>query len=73
MASALQSERLAELGIEESQTLKPDQVGAYLIKPDEARGIAAVEQLRVDEEGVPEDEMALVAEELANQRADIII
>ncbi|WP_069807911.1 AAA family ATPase [Vulcanisaeta thermophila] len=73
MASRLKQEKLKELGITKNQVLKPYKVAAYLLKADETKGATTVEQLHVDEEGIPEDEFAKVDEELANQRASIML
>ncbi len=69
MASKLSREKLEKLQLREWETLRPDDVAAYLIRMDEERGTARLERLKVTEEGIPEDELASVAEELAYQRA----
>ena len=69
MASKLSREKLEDLNLREWETLRPDNVAAYLVKVDEERGVAKLERLKITEEGIPEDELASVAEELAYQRA----
>ncbi len=73
MASRLSSEELKRLGMSRERTLKPEMVAAYLVRPDPSRKASVVERLKVDGEGIPEEEeFARVAEELAQQRALIL-
>jgi len=61
-----------EVGIDPEETIDPSNVAAYLIKSDRERRSAAIEPLEVTEEGIPDEEFARVAQELAQERAEIL-
>jgi len=62
-------EKARELGYLESEILDPDKVAVYLVKPEGCK--AVVERLNVTSEGIPEDEFAEIAAEIADERARI--
>ena len=70
MASELR-EKMKKLGLSESEILDPDKVAVYLVRPE--GGKAVVERLSVTSEGIPEEEFAKVTEELADERAKILL
>ena len=59
-----------ELNLEETETINPGKVTAYLIKAQGTKAI--IERLEVGPEGIPEEEFAKIAEELAEERAKIL-
>jgi predicted ATPase len=63
--SALEDVR-RKLGYRESETIKPEMVAVYRVKND-----GTVEQLEVDDAGIPEDEFVKVAEEILRIRNEL--
>lgn len=63
-------EKMRELGYDESEALDPGKVAAYLVRAEGRK--AVLEHLEVGPEGIPEDEFAKVAEELARERARLL-
>lgn len=63
-------EKVRELGFLRSEALDPSQVAAYLVKAEGRK--AVLTGLGITDEGIPEDEFAQVAEELARERARIM-
>jgi len=63
-------ERAREVGLNESEILDPDKVAIYLLKREEEKAI--IEHLEVTLSGIPEEELAKVIEELAEERARIL-
>ncbi len=63
-------EKAEKLGYQRTEVLDPGKVVAYLVKAEE--GKAVLEHLEVSSTGIPEDEFAKIAEELAEERARIL-
>ena len=63
-------ERAVNLGVSESEALSPDKVAVYLTK--RGNGYAEVERVKVDEDGIDEKEFVRVAEELVDERGEIL-
>ena len=63
-------EKIRELGYDKSEILDPNMVSAYLVRAEGTK--AVLEPLEVEPEGIPEEEFAKVAEELANERAKLL-
>ena len=70
MASTL-GEKIKELGLSESEIIDSSKVAVYLIRIDRTKAVA--ERLTVTSEGIPEEEFAKVTEELADERAKILL
>mgnify|MGYP000380219050 CR=1 FL=1 len=64
------SQKAKELGFTETEALAPHVVAAYLARPEDRKAILT--PLQVTSEGIPEEEFAEVAEELASERARIL-
>jgi len=63
-------EKAKQLGYQKDETLNPNIIAAYLIKPHAKK--ATIQKLEITNEGIPEDEFTKVAQELADERAEIL-
>ncbi len=67
--SSESDEKLRELGYTREDIIEPDNVAAYLIRPEGRK--AVVEKLEVTSDGIPEDEFAKIAMEILDERTRI--
>lgn len=63
-------EKAKKLGFHRDEALSPDKVATYLVKAVEAK--AELQRLKVSSEGISEEEFTKVAEELVEERAELV-
>jgi len=63
-------QKAKKLGYNEDEILNPNTISAYLVKQQDNK--ATLKKLKITNEGIPEDEFTEIAQELAEERAEIL-